>query len=118
MGQMKKILSNGGEPGPLPVGQDWAESRPLGTSSSRHMNGQIDGYSTFETEFAMIYVIWFPTVGPQVLADLQGVKKSPSCLLRPGALNFMPISSYRIIRGNHTRQTIIQNSHRNNHKMK
>jgi hypothetical protein len=54
MGQMKKILSKGGEPGSLPVGQDWTESRPLGTSSSRYMNGQIYGYSTIETEFAMI----------------------------------------------------------------
>jgi hypothetical protein len=51
-------------------------------------------------------------------SDLQGVTKVPGPLLSPGALDFMPISLSRVIRENHTKQTIIENSRRDNHKMK
>jgi hypothetical protein len=37
-----------------------------------------------------------------------GVKKIPGPLLYAGALDFMPISRSRVIRENHTRQTIIK----------
>jgi hypothetical protein len=49
---------------------------------------------------------------------IQGVKKVPGPLLSPGALDFMPISPSRVIKENHTRQTIIKNSRNDNHKIK
>jgi hypothetical protein len=50
--------------------------------------------------------------------EIQGVKKVSGPLLSPGALDFMLISPSHVIRENHTRQTVIKNPHRDNHKMK
>jgi hypothetical protein len=65
--------------------------------------------------FSADRTIYFPFLGKY---DIQAVKKVPGPLLSPGALDFMPISPSRVIRENHTRQTIIKNSRGDNHKMK
>jgi hypothetical protein len=53
-----------------------------------------------------------------IVYEIQGVKKVPSPLMSPGALDFMPILSVHVIRENHTRQTTIKKSHRDHYKMK
>jgi hypothetical protein len=50
--------------------------------------------------------------------NYKGKRKFPAPLLSSRAVDLMPISPSRVIRENHTRQTITKNSRKDNHKMK